>query len=226
MKKVLAICLMLVMIVSVSVTAFADPGAFLISPSKNRAPEVVSTEKESDDCTAEIVITPYSERDKLPDDQRKNLEDAYSEIVGTTDLTKLTKDLEELAKKLGVDPSDLAVSDLFNAHYTGCDGHDDHGYIKVAVTADTLKNYVGLLVRKGDKWELDKTANLKEENGQKYLYFHFDEPAPYAVVVNGGLSGNLSQTGDNSLIYVYAIIMAVSAIAIVVIAIKSRKQKV
>lgn len=224
MRKLLAICLAIMMVAGMSVTAFAASGSFMDSPSGKPAPEVVEFDSDSDDCTAELVVTPYSERDELPDDKEKLLEDAYDDIVGTDDLTELNDDLKELAKDKDIDGEDLAVSDLFNLHDEGCDeNHDEHSPFDVVLEADTLNNFVGLLYMDEDgKWHLVKGAEVVNGN---HLKFVTDAFGPFAIVVDGSKK-TPSQTGDDSLIGLYIAVMAISAVAIVVIAVKSKKQRV
>ena len=44
MKKIMAICLTLIMVMSLGVAAFAAPGRFVSSPSVNKAPVLISYE--------------------------------------------------------------------------------------------------------------------------------------------------------------------------------------
>ena len=87
MKKLLAICLTIVMLMSFSVIAFAAPDNFVSSPSGQSAPEIIDFSVESEDCYADLIITPYSERDDLPEEIREQFEKAYEQIVSATDLT-------------------------------------------------------------------------------------------------------------------------------------------
>ena len=59
MKKILIFILAAVMLATMSVTAFAEPGSFVISPSKNKAPVIIEISNGSHECTAKLVITPY-----------------------------------------------------------------------------------------------------------------------------------------------------------------------
>lgn len=211
MKKVLVLLVALVMLFSFSVTSLAA-GSFLKSPSGNEAPEIVDGKNESEDCTAELVVTPYSKRDDLDDEQRKNIEKAYDIISSTEDLTKLNDELKKLAEEKDIDGKDLAVSDLFNVDIVGCDNHDEHGDFTVKLSSDTLKNFVGLLGFDGTRWRLYKDI-VVEGNTIKFLT---DVPENFAIVVNTG-AGNISQTGDNSNIYLWTMIFAGSAFAIVVL---------
>lgn len=225
MKKVLAICLMMVMVVSMSVTAFAAPGGFVSSPSGNPAPTVEKFDPENDGCTAKLVITPYAERNTLPDDLKALIEKAYASIAESDDLTKLNSDLASLVASKGIAADKLAVSDLFDARITDCDVHEGHMNFDITLKADTLKKFVGLLhMNKNGEWEL--VTDAKVTNTGEHLEFSIDSFSPFAIVVDTTVEGgDAPQTGDNSMIHIYVILMAVSALALVVILIKNKKQR-
>lgn len=224
MKKILAICLMLVMVFSLSISAFAAPGSFVTSPSGNPTPVIVGEKidgEENWDCGVKIVITPYSERARLSDAMRKIIEYAYSDIAMSVDLTELNDDLAKVASGKGIDSRLLAVSDLFNVHIDGCSEHD-HSEIELTVEADTLDRFVGLLhMPEKGRWELVSDAQVI--NDGKQLKFSVKSlNGPFAIVVE---SDKTPQTGDNSKIYIYAIILAVSALALAVIIIAKKKKQ-
>lgn len=221
MKKVLAICLVMMMVVVMSVTAFAAPNGFISSPSANSAPELIDFDPADDDCTARLVIVPHADRHELPDTLRKIFEKAYDEIVSADDLTELNAELAKIAADKNIAGENLAVSDLFDIHVTGCDFHDEHVDFDITLDANTLSHFVGLLhMNKDGVWELVKDAEVV--NNGEHLKFSVDSFSPFAIVVDAGDTS--PQTGDNSPIYIYAIIMAVSALAIAVILIRSRKK--
>lgn len=248
MKKVLAICLVIVMAVSMSVNAFAAPEGFVSSPSGNPAPTLISFAPSDEDCTARLVITPYGDRHDLSDTLRTMFEKAYNEIVASSDLTELNADLAEVAEGMNIDGADLAVSDLFDIHVTGCDYHDEHVDFDIVLAADVLKNFVGLLhMNKDSVWEL--VDNAEVVNNGEHLKFSVDSFSPFAIVVNTGdndvpptddsdnpTTGDLNdtqsggdrapQTGGSSYARIYLIIMAVAALAAVVIWRKSKRQSV
>ena len=80
MKKVVAICLMMVMVLSMSVNVFAAPGGFVSSPSGNPAPEVVIFAPSDDDCKGRLVVTAYGDRHDLSEALREMLEKAYKDF--------------------------------------------------------------------------------------------------------------------------------------------------
>lgn len=222
MKKILAICLMMLIILSMSVNVFAAPGAFLKSPSGNPAPTVVDFDPKDEGCTAKLIITPYADRKNLPTELKTLIEKAYKVIASTNDLTTLNADLKALAASKKISGDKLAVSDLFDIHTTGCNYHDGHLDFDIVLSADTLNRFVGLLhMNKNGEWEL--VSNAKVTKNGEHLEFSMDEFSPFAIVID--TSKGTPQTGDNSLIYVYAVIMALSALGIIIIAVKSKKQK-
>ena len=223
MKKVLAICLMVILVISMGVTAFAEPGSFLNSPSLNPSPIIIEFLANSDECTATLIITPYSDRHLLSDALRDLIEKAYADIAGSIDLTTLNAELKALAAEKEIDGTKLAVSDLFDLHVTGCDYHEGHTDFDVILKADTLKNFVGLLhMNKNGEWEL--VADAKVTNNGEHLEFSVEAFSPFAIVVD--TSNEAPPTSDNTMTYIYVAMMVVSAAAIVVLfLIQRRKQK-
>ena len=60
MKKAFTIVLSIIFVLSLGVYAFAAPGAFLESPSRNPAPTLIDAIL-PEDCTAKIIITSYAD---------------------------------------------------------------------------------------------------------------------------------------------------------------------
>ena len=225
MKKVFAIVLMMTLMLSVNVNVFADPGAFLGSPSGNPAPELVEHEFEADDCTADLVITSYSDRDKLDDSLKNLMEQAYADIAGTNDLTTLNADLAGIAAEKNIKGTDLAVSDLFDISPEGCQIHDDHYSCDIIIDADTLHRFVALIhMNENGEWILVDNATVA--NNGEYLEFTVDSLTPFAIVVDTSTEeSDTPQTGDNSKMHIYVSIMFVSALAIAILTVKDRKQR-
>ena len=86
MKKIAVICLSLVMLFSISMTAFAAPGIFVSSPSGNPAPELVEVVNKTDACPAKIKITAYSERAMLLTARRSKARTPRSSMLTATTL--------------------------------------------------------------------------------------------------------------------------------------------
>lgn len=225
MKKILTICFTLLMVLSLSISAIAAPGSFVTSPSGNPTPELVEGKidgKEDWDCGAKIVITSYADRDKLTETAKNIIEYAYSDVAMSVDLTELNDDLAKVAADKKIDGRLLAVSDLFDISVEGCVVHG-HTTFECIIEADTLGRFVGLLnMPEKGTWQL--ISNAQVINDGKQLKFSVDSlNGPFAIVVES--DGNTPQTGDNSKIYIYAIVLAVSALALVVIIIAKKKQK-
>lgn len=215
MKKLFVFCLALVMVLSMSITAFAA-GGFVSSPSGNKAPELISSENESEDCEAELEITPYSERSDLSEEEREAIEEAYEIISNTEDLTELNDKLKEIAKDLGIDGSNLAVSDLFNIDSTDCDEHDGHGAFDIKLSAETLKNFVALLRFDGTNWVLVDGAKVEND----HLMFTSKELGNFAIVVD---NGSTPKTGDSTNVYFWVMVLAGSALAVVLFGLKKKR---
>ena len=226
MKKVLVVCLIMVMVASMTLMVFAAPDGFVTSPSGRPGPGVISFVPRDTECTAELVITPFGERIELSAVLRALLEKAYNEIINSGDLTQLNADLAAVAAAMGIPGEMLAVSELFDIHTTGCDFHDGHLEFDITLSADALNRFVGLLHMDHDgTWELVSDARVT--NNGEHLQFSAEGLSPFAIVVdtsNGG--GDIApDTGDHSMIYLYSTLMVVSALALVVVLLKGRKQK-
>ncbi len=220
MKKVLAFCLSLMLVMSMSLVAFAASNNFVGSAPSILAPVIKEFNPADEDCAAEIIITPYANRDELPETLRVLIEKAYNDIITAEELAALNDAFAKYVADLGISSENLAVSDLFDIRVTGCDFHEGHVGFDIVLSAETLKNFVGLLhMNKDGEWEF--VSNAKVLEGGDHLSFSVESFTPFAIVVD--TSGG--QTGDNSMIPVYAIIMTVSALALAVIIVKSKKQK-
>lgn len=218
MKRIVAILATLLMIASMTLSVVAA-GAFVSSPSRNEAPELISGENESHECTAELVITPYSERHTLPDELREQMEAAYAELLACLDLTSLNEALDALAEELGIDAADLAVADLFDIHYVNCEDHLDHGHFDIVLKPESLKGFVGLLHCHDGVWHLIEGAEIT--NNGTHLEFDIKEFSPFAIVVS---TANPPQTSDNTNFVFYLIVMIVSAVTAVIFWRLSKKQ--
>ncbi len=225
MKKLVTVLAMLTLALCLSISALAAPKGFVSSPEAQSGPTIESFKNDSEDCTAKLVITPYSEKEELPQKLVDLINKAYSDVKNAEDLTKLNVDLEALAKELGISPKDLAVSDLFDIHYTDCETHVGHEEFDIVLKAESLKRFVALLHLNGDKWELIKDAKVTE-NGT-HLTFSVEEFSPFAIVVNTSEEDKKSPvTSDNTASAVCVAIMLASAAALVYVWKKSKKQSV
>lgn len=221
MKKIFVMCLTVIMLASLSITAFATGNNFVSSPSGNPAPVLVSFEAGTDACKAKLKITPYSERDTLDDEEKESIEKAFRQIAGQEDDKELAKLLKSIAKKNRLSKKDLAVSDLFNIGYENCDEHETAGHKGFTVTleAETLKNILGLLYFDGSQW---KEIEILEHNADAgTITFYTEDFGTFAFVVNKYLP---PYTGDNSAANILVIVAAFSALTIV-LSLKARKRE-
>lgn len=217
MKKVFAICLALVMVLTLNVSVMAAEDSFLNSPSNNRAPIVEDFKNESEDCTADIVVIPFGDRDNLSTEEKAEIQKAYDDIIKTNDLTNLFSGLDSILAP-GTLSSDLSVSDLFQISYKDCVDHVTHGRFQITLSTETLKGFVGLVQIIDGEWVVVSDATV---NGNK-LSFSTDVPSIFAVVVDRTKAESTSPvTGAPVANYVTAAavvaILCVGALSVLVI---------
>lgn len=222
MRKIITVCLMVVMLASLALSVFSAPGNFIVSPSTNPAPVLIEGVNESEDCTAQIIITPYIDRDTLPEKNRLDIEGVYKQVVESPDLGYLTNDLVALANDLGIDVKNLAVSDLFDVRYVGCDIHQYHGTFRIKFKAETLENFVCLLHFHEGEYHIVENASVTEDG--KYLVFTTNNLSPFAIVVDTTEENpDAPQTNDMSTVYVA--VAAISGLMILGLAVAYKKTK-
>ena len=220
MKKVLAICLSLVMVFALGFNVMAAPSNFIESPSNNRAPIIVDCENESEDCTALVVITPYGDRDTLTEEQKKNFEDAYNQIVNSDSIEDMFSGITSIVDP-GTISTDLAISDLFNMSYKDCELHNDHGRFKIKLDSETLKGFVGLIQFIDGEWVIVNDAQVDGD----YLSFTAKDLSSFAVVVDRTKAESTSPvTGAPLTSYiVYGAVSAVVVLAAAVVVFAKKK---
>lgn len=218
MKKAITVVVTLVFVFALCITSSAAPGNFLESPSRNPAPELIDVIL-PEDCTAEIIITSYADRDSMSDDKTAALEGAYKAIKEAGDITSLNKQFKDFVKSKGLDPKKLAVSDLFDVSYYGCEIHEYHKQFTFTIDAETLKNFVGLLHLHDGEWDFVENAKVNEDGS---LTFKVDSLSPFAIIVNTGASD--TPTGDVTPWIFIALIVA-SATGLTVVAYNYKKEK-
>lgn len=221
MKKILAICVVLVMVFCLSTTAFAAPNGFVSSPSENKTPEIETVEPSDENCIADLGVTSYADRFNIADADREALEAAYADIADADDLADLSKDLEKLAKDKKVKTEDLLVSDLFNISAEGCKDHNKDHELEIVLSVDTLKNFVGLMYNDNGKWVVVDGAKVVK-NGTALKFSVATTTAPFAIVVSKGATS--PQTEDGNLYSVFVIMASVAALATIVCLKKSKNR--
>ncbi len=227
MKKLAIICLTLLMLVSLSVSAFATNGGFVSSPSGKPGPRIIEFDPDNDACEAIIVVTPYSGREDLPDGGQE-LEGAYADIKGTDDVTTLNGDLADLATEKEIPGEDLGVTDLFNMHMENCDPEvhesENHGSFRIKLEGDTLEYFVGLLHKNDDgNWELIQDVVLEGDTLE--FTVSTGELGPYAIVVDTNPDREPPFSGDNSYLLLWALLAAGSGMAMLFCWYRSRREE-
>ncbi len=200
MKKITALLLMVAMVFTLSVTAFAS---FVSSPSANLAPEVLEFETQTKGCSAYLKVTSYADRNNLSDEEIELLEKAYGQIAGTESNKTLGEAMKKIAEEKGFNAEDLSVSDLFFISYEGCETHemDDHKGFKITLKADTVGNLAGLLYFDGETWKSIEILEYDAENGT--VTFIVDAIGCFAFVVDKYSAPN---TGDSSNAFAWMIV--------------------
>lgn len=180
MKKILALGMVIAVVLSMGITAFANGnGSFVISPSANGAPVLME-----DQSSANIKIVAYRDRhDELSDDHVDHFEDAYDSIASMSKMADAVPELSEIAESVNVKLEDLAVSDLFFVALDDGAEHPADEKFNVKFQAKTLGNYVCLLHFYDGIWHIVPNTELL---GTDMLAFEADNLGPYAIVVSTG----------------------------------------
>ena len=218
MKRFLVLLMTAFMLLTLSTPVLAEPGNFVVSPSTNKGPELVDGSNGSEDCDGYIVVTPYVDRDELDEDKKNEIENAYKQIVESDDLTDFNEDFKNLVNDKGISSDNLAVSDLFDVSYYGCEEHDDHADFNITLRSDKLDGFVALLKQVDGEWVLVEDATVEGD----LLKFTAKDFSPFAIVVELD-KHNPPQTGDNFRWWIYISLMVVSAGALAVVGYKLKK---
>ena len=220
MKKILAVILAVIMVVSAGVLAFAQ-GGFVSSPSGNEAPEIEDVQYSDDSCNPRIVITPYNEREELDESRKNAIIAAYNDIAENKDLSKMCAALSGVAASKGLSVLQLAVSDLFDitAYHNG--DHDYCGIITITLSSETLRHFVALLHRGADgTWEV--VPDVTVDYASNTISFQARDFSPFAVVVDTEAE-NVPDTGSE--IIIPAVVMFLSGISLAVVLFSLKKKK-
>ncbi|MBR2152236.1 MAG: hypothetical protein IJ944_02985 [Clostridia bacterium] len=227
MKKVLALCLAIMVVLGLSVTVFAAPN-FVKSPSGKPAPGVEDFIPDDDDCTADLVVTPFDDINDLEPAQKEDFQIAYDTIIKTDDVTKLNEEIAKKAEDLGIDPDDVDISDLFYVDCDGCDDHDNHTNGKIILDIDNPETFMGVIyLDENGKWQWVDGAVI---NGNGKLEFTaIDLDAPYAIVVNntnGAAAGDKDPgTGEGMGIFFWIAFASTTALLLVLVLILFKKKR-
>ena len=211
MKKILVFGLVLVMCLSMGLTAFASIGGYIQSPTKNKAPEVVEVTPAT--ATSEklvITVTPFAKRNTLTGETAANFTKAHVSIDANKDITVLTPEVKAAAEKANVKVENLGVSDLFDVSANMKLTSD----VTIKLNAETAKHFVALLHYHNGAWEVVENATVKDNT----LTFTVKDLSPFAIVVDREKATVTAPlTGDNGVASVVAVMALVSALGIVLV---------
>lgn len=223
MKKVFALMLVCLLVLSMTVAVSADPGAFVQSPSYNGDTTLVNADNATEACEAQLAVYSYADRDQMSDESRTAVEAAYASIAGCEDLAALNSGVSTLAEELQIASDKLAVSDLFAIEMSDCDLHDGHGAFTVTVKPHVLDNYACLLQFNGSSWEMVKESSVNEEGTE--LTFVVDEMNPLAIVVHDGSAVIPEPDEDGNIVLILAIVGAAVAVGVIIFIVIFFKKK-
>ena len=170
MKKILSCLLVVMLLCSLSVAAFADN--FVSSVANAGAPEVAeAAQSDGSDGKALIGITPMDEEDKLPEELKADMDAAFDSLDKAADLAAVNDELKAAA----ADQS-IAVSDLFDVRVL------EEGTVSFPLTITlkdkNLDNFVALLHYVDGAWQW-----VDAEVDGDSLTFTVDSLSPFAIIV-------------------------------------------
>lgn len=223
MKKSVTVVLILVfvLVLALGITSFAYPGSFLDSPSRNDAPVVLDVIL-PDGCTSSIVITPYDERGSLTPEQLEAIEKAYQEIKDSDNVGELSEKFKKYLEENGIDPENIAISDLFNIDGIGCENCGNEGAhtgFTITVEADTTNGFAGILQYVNGVWVFIDNAKV---NPNGTVTFKVDNFGPVAIAVK--TEAEETPTGD-LIPWIFISVIAVALAGLTIVAVNYKKEK-
>ena len=170
MKKVLSCLLAVLLLVSLSVSAFAAEEVVPSVEAEEQVPEVVeATDADGNDVTSAIVITDYEDRETLPEEAQEQLEAAFEALQDLPALIEANDELKEL-----LDGAEVDVESLFDISFT-----DDSVVppVDLKLELDNPDNFAALL------HFVDGEATLVEvEQEDEFLTLVLEEAGIYAIL--------------------------------------------
>lgn len=213
MKKIIALLLTVMTVMTMSLSVFAAPGNFVQSPSNISGPELIRFTITTPSDEEYLKVTPYSKRHTLPEFERKTLEIAYDEIVNAIDLSTLCDDFATHLKKNKIDAKDVFISYLFDVTLFNCIHTQPHDSFTITVKFESLEGFAGLLHRENGEWKMVEDVTVDADG--KTMTFTVDKLSPFAVAVD--TSNEPPFTGDNNHLIAYAAVAVLSAAALGVV---------
>lgn len=197
MKKIFSILLVVMLLASLTVTAFADN--FVNSAVNAGAPEVKDVvDADGNDVASGIEITPVTGAEELDEEAQKEMEDAYESLKDVENLADINEDLKEAAGD-----NSIVVSDLFNIS-----AKEEVSFpLKLTLKNQNLDNFAALLQYVDGEWNwIDAEVNGDE------LSFEVDSLGTFAIIVFGEPATS-AQTGESSPVFflVGAVVLAGAA---------------
>ena len=182
MKKIISCLLVVMLLCSLSVAAFADN--FVSSVASAGAPEIAeATQADGSDVKSLIAITPYEDKDKLSEEKQAELDEAFDSLANAEDLAAVNDELKEAAGDQSV-----AVSDLFDISLTG-EGEVSFP-LTITLQDKNLDNFAALLHFVDGEWQW-----VDAEVDGEALTFAVDSLSPFAIIVAVDEASS-AKTGD------------------------------
>ena len=221
MKRIFAFFMTVVLVVALSVPAFAALGEFIASPSGVPAPKLVSYTPLSPECTGKLVITPWSERHTLDDATRARLEQAYNDIINSQVINnQLFDEMKKFEESHGISHKDLAIGALFDISVFDCTHHEAHDGFIITLKPEVWGNIVGVIHLGENGWEM--VEDTMDDEAQT-ITFTVNDLSPFALVCNTNPDG--PATGDSSNMWIYVVLMVVSVSALGAITYNLKKRE-
>ncbi|MBQ8606018.1 MAG: hypothetical protein IJ408_04715 [Clostridia bacterium] len=231
MKRIISIVMVMVVLLGLSVTAFAAEGDFVPSINEKSAPTIksitvttasgtwVCTQHDIDKC---ILVTPVSEikeEDRLLESTKQALIDVYNKILNAAKLSDIFTNIDGVDKMVVRDLFDVSsICDALNEVFPK-EGTSIAITFDLGIDADTNVVCASLI---NGSWGTHSVKN----NGDGTVTVDFTHFCPVAFLVSNSEVGNNPGTGDAQQLEIWIATLAVSLAAIIVlVVIVLRKRK-
>ena len=220
MKKIISLTLAVIMVLALSITAFAADGAFIQSPGKVN-PEISNFQTSIPNYDGRIIIVPYHKKDTLPAEESQLMDKAYNEISGKTTTSNLKEVIGFISKNSNTTSDKLGVVDLFDIHEEGATVVTADGQYTFTISLEGVNNYKSLIYMDSEGvWRVVQGAKISAD-GKSLTFTTTTLSSPFALVVEktdaATSVGGSPKTGDNTAYYIYAVVACFSAIAALIV---------